>query len=267
VQPHGAVTLVTGASAGIGRAIATRMAGEGARILVHGRDPARTRAVASMIGATALVADLGSLEDRHRLVEQALDTFGRVDILVNNAGVGWSGPFTQMSGEDIRRVIEVDLLAAIELTRALLPGMVERGYGAVCFVSSVAGRTGVAGEAVYSAAKAGLDIFAESLRLETSGTGVRVAVVVPGAVATGFFEARGRAYDRAMPKPVPATAVADAVVRAIRRGRAESWVPPWLRIAPAVRALAPGLYRHLNARFGEPVPDLLKGVGRGDAGR
>jgi short-subunit dehydrogenase len=260
------VTLVTGASGGIGRAIAVRMAGEGDRILVHGRDPDRTRAVASMAGGTALVADLSSPQDRRRLVEQAQVPFGRVDILVNNAGVGWSGPFTGMSDDDIRRLIEVDLLASIELTHALLPGMLERGSGAVCFVSSVAGRAGVAGEAVYSAAKAGLDIFAESLRLETAGTGVRVAVVVPGAVATGFFEARGRAYDRATPKPVPATAVADAVVRAIRGGRAETWVPSWLRIAPAVRAVAPGLYRHLSARFGEPVPNLVTGIG-GDDGR
>ena len=116
------------------------------------------------------------------------------------------------------------------------------------------GRTaGVAGEAVYSATKAGLDAFAESLRAETVGSGVNVSVVVPGVVDTGFFDTRGRPYERARPRPVPPDAVADAVVRAVVRDRAEEWVPRWLRIAPAVRALAPGAYRRLAARFGEPV--------------
>ena len=116
---------------------------------------------------------------------------GPVEVLVNNAGIGWSGPLTQMTAEQIRHVIDVDLLAAIELTYAVLPGMLERRQGTVCFVSSVAGRTGVAGEAVYSATKAGLDAFAESLRFEAAGTGVHIGVVVPGVVDTGFFDKRG----------------------------------------------------------------------------
>lgn len=250
---NNAVALITGASAGIGHAVATRFASEGARVLVHGRDPDRTRGVAAEVGGTALVADLASPADRQRLATEALNVFGQVDVLVNNAGVGWSGPLTEMGVDDLRRLIDVDLLAAIELTHALLPGMLERGSGAVCFITSVAGRTGVAGEAVYSAAKAGLDVFAESLRGETAGSGVHIGVVVPGAVDTGFFDTRGRPYQRARPKPLPPGAVADAVVRTITGGRAEQWVPQWLRIAPAVRALAPGAYRRLAVRFGEPV--------------
>jgi short-subunit dehydrogenase len=250
---NGAVALVTGASAGIGQAVAVRFAAAGARVLVHGRDPDRTRRVADSIGGTALLADLSAPEARHTLVTEALNTFGRVDVLVNNAGIGWSGPLTQMAVDQIRRLIDVDLLAGIELTHALLPGMVEKNCGAVCFVSSIAARTGVAGEAVYAGAKAGLDVFAESLRAEVSGAGVHVGVVIPGVVATGFFDTRGRPYRRAHPKPVSADAVADAVVRVVTAGRAERWIPGWLRIAPAVRALAPGLYRRLTVRFGEPV--------------
>jgi short-subunit dehydrogenase len=105
---------------------------------------------------------------------------------------------------------------------------------------------------VYSAAKAGLDALADSLRSEATGTGVHIAVVVPGVVNTGFFEKRGRPYDRARPKPVPPEAVADAVLEAVC-GRPEVWVPRWLRVAPTVRAIAPVTFRRLATRFGEPV--------------
>jgi short-subunit dehydrogenase len=253
MQLTDAVVLVTGASAGIGHAAAARFAATGAQVLVHGRDPDRTGAVARQVGGTALFADLSSPADRQRLAAEALDAFGRVDVLVNNAGFGYSGPLTAMSVDTIRRLVEVDLLAAIELTRDLLPGMVERNRGAICFITSVAGRTGVAGEAVYSATKAGLDAFAESLRAETAGSGIGIGVVVPGVVDTRFFETRGRPYERTRPRPIPASAVADAVVRTVVSGRAEEWVPRWLRIVPTVRALAPGAYRRLAVRFGEPV--------------
>ena len=252
MQLDGTVTLITGASDGIGQCVATRFAAQGARVLVHGRDPDRTQAVARSVNGRALVADLASPHDRGELIARAEQVFGRIDVLVNNAGIGWSGPFTQMKVNEIRRVLEVDLLAAVELTHSVLPGMVRRRRGAVCFVTSIAGRTGVGGEAVYSAAKAGLDALADSLRSEATGTGVHIAVVVPGVVNTGFFEKRGHPYDRARPKPVPPEAVADAVFEAVS-GRPEVWVPRWLRVAPTVRAIAPVAFRRLATRFGDPV--------------
>jgi short-subunit dehydrogenase len=250
MQLTDAVVLVTGASAGIGRVTAARFAAKGARVLVHGRDPGRTAKVADEVGGRPLVADLASAADRQRLAADAIDAYGHVDILINNAGFGYSGQVSAMSVDMISRLIEVDLVAAIELTHSLLPGMVERGHGAICFVTSIAGRTGVAGEAVYSATKAGLDAFADSLRGEISRAGVNVSVVVPGVVDTGFFETRGTPYGRSRPRPIPADTVADAVVRAVERDRAEEWVPRWLRIAPTVRALAPGAFRKLAVRFG-----------------
>jgi short-subunit dehydrogenase len=250
MQLTDAVVLVTGASAGIGHAAAARFAAEGAHVLVHGRDLDRTGDVAREVGGRALIADLNSPADRQRLATEALDAFGRVDVLVNNAGFGYFGRVSAMAVDVIRRLVEVDLLASIELAHALLPGMVERKHGAICFVTSIAGRTGVAGEAVYSATKAGLDAFAESLRGETAGSGVNISVVVPGVVDTGFFETRGSPYTRSRPRPIPAGAVADAVVRAVRLDRAEEWRPRWLRVAPTVRALAPGAFRALAVRFG-----------------
>jgi short-subunit dehydrogenase len=253
MQLTDAIVLVTGASAGIGRVAAAKFAARGARVLVHGRDSQRTQQVADEVGGRALIADLASRADRERLATDALSAFGHIDVLVNNAGFGYLGPVSEMPVEAIRRLIEVDLLAAIELTRSLLPTMLQRRSGAVCFVTSIAGRTGVAGEAVYSATKAGLDTFADSLRVETAGSGVKVTVVVPGVVDTGFFETRGAAYTRSRPRPIPAETVADAVVRAVERDRAEEWRPRWLRIAPTLHALAPGAFRRLAVRFGRQI--------------
>jgi short-subunit dehydrogenase len=249
----GSVALVTGASAGIGAGIAERLAASGARVVVHGRDERRTDAVARRTGGVPIVADLAVPGAAAELGEAALAVHGRLDIVVANAGLGWSGPFVEMSPADIDSLVALDLLAPVQLVRRLLPPMLDRRLGHIALVGSVAGRTGVAGEAVYAATKGALDVFAESLRLELRGTGVAVSLTVPGVVDTGFFAARGRPYDRDRPRPVPAADVARALVDAVAHDRAEVWVPGWLRAAPAVRALAPGLYRRLAARFGEQV--------------
>jgi short-subunit dehydrogenase len=250
---EGSVALITGASAGIGAAIADRLAAAGSRLLVHGRDQQRTTAVADRTGGVPLLGDLAVPGAVDQLADAALDAHGRIDIVVANAGLGWSGRFAQMSADEIDRLLAIDLQAPIQLVRRLLPPLLERRTGHLALVGSVAGRTGVAGEAVYSAAKAGLDLFAESLRLELHGTGVGVSHTVPGVVDTDFFAARGRPYDRGFPRPVSADAVARAVVDAIAHDKAEAWVPGWLRVAPAVRAVVPGLYRRLAGRFGEQV--------------
>lgn len=249
----GRTALVTGASAGIGAAIADRLAAAGVHLVVHGRDERRTLAVARRVGGVPLVADLAVPGAAAELAEAALGVHGRIDIVVVNAGAGWSGAFVEMGTTEIDKLVALDLLAPLQLVRRLLPPMLDRKTGHVALVGSVAGRTGVAGEAVYAATKAALDVFAESLRLEVRGSGVAVSLTVPGVVDTGFFTARGRPYDRIHPRPVPATDVAWALVDGIVHDRAEVWVPGWLRVAPAVRALAPGLYRRLAARFGEQV--------------
>ncbi|MFC6159881.1 SDR family NAD(P)-dependent oxidoreductase [Kribbella jiaozuonensis] len=249
----GKVALVTGASAGIGAAVAERLAVSGAQVVVHGRDAERTAAVAARVGGVPVLGDLAAAETAAEVADAALAVHGRIDILVANAGLGWSGPFVEMRAEEIDQLVALDLLAPLQLVRCLLPSMVERGSGHVALVGSIAGRTAVAGEAVYAATKAALDVFAESLRLEIRGSGVSVSLTIPGVVDTGFFSARGRPYDRKRPRPLPATTVAQALVDGIANDRAEIWIPGWLRVAPAVRALAPGLYRRLSARFGERV--------------
>ncbi|GIF52619.1 short-subunit dehydrogenase [Asanoa ferruginea] len=246
----GSVALVTGASSGIGRATALALAAEGANVIVHGRDRPALEALAARLDGHALVADLGVAGEAEKLGQAALDRSGRVDILVANAGAGWAGPFEEMTEADTERLLAVNLAAPIALTRALLPGMRERGAGYLAYVTSIAGRTGVAGEAVYAATKAGLDGFAESLRLEVRSTGVEVGVLVPGVVDTRFFERRGRPYGRQRPAPIDPGPVGRDLVRLIATGGAELYRPGWLRLPVAVRGTLPGAYRALASRFG-----------------
>ncbi|HEY3708338.1 MAG TPA: SDR family NAD(P)-dependent oxidoreductase [Amycolatopsis sp.] len=247
--PAGETVLVTGASSGIGEAAARRFAAAGAHVLLHGRDRARLAALAAETGGTALDADLAEPGAAAGLAERATAVTGRVDVLVNNAGLGWAGPLPDLSGAELARLVAVNLTAPLELTRALLPGMLARGHGRIVFVTSIAGRTGVAGEAVYAATKSGLDAFADSLRYELHGTGVDVGVVVPGVVRTAFFDRRGTPYTRTTPRPVPADRVAAAVVRAAARP-GDYYVPRWLRLPVALRGAVPGVYRALATRFG-----------------
>lgn len=237
---------MTGASSGIGRATALALAQRGATVVAHGRDRAALDEVCVGTGGTAVLGDLAEPGAGRRLAELA----GRVDILVANAGTGYAGELSTMDDEAIARMVAANLTAPVELTRALLPAMLDRGSGSLIYVTSIAGRIGVAGEAVYAATKAGLDIFAQSLRLELRGTGVRVGVLVPGVVATSFFDRRGRPYGRDRPRPAPATWAAAAIVRLVESGRAESYVPSWLSFPVAVRGVAPGPYRWLAGRFG-----------------
>lgn len=239
-----ATVLVTGASGGIGAAVARRLALRGARPLLHGRDVARLESLAGELDAEWFAADLATPDG----VTSLADRVGCVDGLVHSAGLGWWGPFATMSAEEIQTLFAVNLHAPIHLTRLLLPGMIDRGRGHVCFLGSIAGLTGVAREAVYSASKAGLGTFADSLRLELAGSGVEVSVISPGAVATDFGSVEQ--YHRRAPRPIDAGTVGDSVVRCVSRGRAGEILPRWLAAAPAVRGLSPWVYRRLARRFG-----------------
>lgn len=238
----GSRVLITGASSGIGAATARAMADAGAGLVLTGRNRARLDAVAAQTGGRALTADLpaGAAD----LVAGA----GPVDVLVAGAGVGWAGPVTAMPDTTIECLIAVNLTAPIVLTRSLLPGMIERGRGHIVLVASIAGALGVRDEAVYSATKAGLIVFAEGLRHEIDGIGV--SVVLPGVVATPFFDRRGTPYTRRRPVPIPAERVARAIVSAVERDRADAYVPGWLRLPARLRGTAPGVFRALAGRFG-----------------
>ena len=236
--------VVTGGSSGIGAAIAERLAAAGATLVVLGRDAERLDGLARRIGARALVADLGTAEGLAR----AADAAAQADLLVNSAGFGWTGDLAVMPEPDIDALVALNLTAPLRLTRAALPGMRARGRGQLVFVSSIAA-VGVGEEAVYSATKAGLRAFAASVRLEVAGEGIGVTTLLPGAVRTPFFDHRGRPYDRRFPRQLNPDQVASALLRALKRGKAEVFVPRWLTVAARLRGATPELFHHLAHRF------------------
>jgi short-subunit dehydrogenase len=249
VRLDGAVALVTGASGEIGAACARIVAARGGAVLVSGRDADRLAAVAADTGAMALSFDLEQPGAPRALAAAAEEVHGRIDVLLDCAGLGWRGPAAAMSAAQVDQLVDVNLRSPLQLATALLPGMLDRRHGHLGFVASVAGWTGVREEAVYSATKAGLITFAESVRAEYGGAGIGVSVVSPGAVATEFFTRRGAAYHRRFPRPLAVEKVAAAIVRGVERDRAHQMLPRWLAVAPLVRTTAPPLFRTLQSRF------------------
>ena len=245
-----AVALITGASSGIGAATAATLAAAGARLILTGRDPRKLAAVASRTGGTAIAADLTDPEEAARVAGEAVSQAGRVDVLISNAGTGWAGQISELSAEKAAELVNLNLLAPIQLARLLAPAMAERGRGRLVFVSSIAGATGVRNEAVYAAAKAGLNCFAESLSYELAGRGVGVSIVLPGVVDTPFFSRRGRRYDRRWPAPIPPDRVAAAIADAVSHDLQVVYVPGWMRFPAWLHGTSPWAFRRLAGRFG-----------------
>jgi short-subunit dehydrogenase len=237
----GARCLVTGASSGIGQATAMRLATAGAEVLALGRN----RPALELVGRP-IVCDLLDRDQIDASVAEA----GEVDVLVNNAGIGALGPLHELDADTLELLVRVNLLAPLLLTRALLPGMLERGRGHIVNVGSIVGLVGAKREVGYASTKGGLLAFTESLRQELAGRPVTVSLVVPGAIATAFFERRGQAYTRRFPRTVTADRVAEAILDAIRTDRSEVFVPRWMALPPRIQSLLPDLYRALAARFG-----------------
>ena len=246
---EGSTALVTGASRGIGRAVAIALVEAGAQVIGIGRDLPALRSLAEASGFTVRQVDLEASDELQRFVEQSLPDLPPIDILVNCAGAGRFAPLTDHHPEEIDRLLALNVRAPIALTQAVLPAMRQRRRGRVVNVASIAGRLGVPNESVYSATKGALAVFSRAMNAELVGTGVGVTVVVPGVVATGFFERRGAPYDRGWPRPMPPERVARTIVRAIARGRSVVVIPGWLRIPIWLQATMPGLYGRLERWF------------------
>jgi NAD(P)-dependent dehydrogenase (short-subunit alcohol dehydrogenase family) len=182
--------LVTGATSGIGRAIALQLARQGAAVLVHGRDAQRGAATVEAITtaggrARFAVADLSDPSDLRRLV----DGIGEVDVLVNNAGFSWFGPTADLEVETFDAMFVSNVRAPYFLVAALAPKMAAKGRGSIINVSSMAGQIGLAGSAAYGATKASLSSMTRAWAAEFSPRGVRVNAVAPGPVYTGGADA------------------------------------------------------------------------------
>jgi 3-oxoacyl-[acyl-carrier protein] reductase len=189
----GQTALVTGASGGIGGAIARALHAQGAEVAVAGTRAAALEALAAELGERAhpLVADLADPAAADRLVQQAEAALGGrgLDILVNNAGITRDGLALRLKDDDWQQVIEIDLAAAFRLCRAALRGMLRRRHGRIICIGSVVGATGNPGQANYAAAKAGLVGMAKSLAAEVATRGITVNCIAPGFIATAMTEA------------------------------------------------------------------------------
>jgi short-subunit dehydrogenase len=257
VELGGSNVLLTGASGGIGRAIAQALDARGARVLLSGRRAEVLEELRSRLGGPAetLPADLNEPRALGELVQRA----GTVDVLVANAALPASGRIDDFTSEQIDRALDVNLRAPVQLTRALLPGMMARGRGHLVFVSSIAGKAAVARSALYSATKFGLRGFAACLREDLHGTGVGVTVVFPGFIAgAGLFAETGVELPRGVGTRTPEQ-VAAAVVSGIERGRAEVDVAPLgLRLGVLAWSFAPTTVERLQRRLGSaPIADSI----------
>jgi uncharacterized protein len=249
VQLQDATALLTGATGGLGQAIARALDAVGARVLLTGRRAELLEEVRERLGATAecLPADLAEPGAAAELARRA----GAVDVLVANAGLPASGRLDGFSPEEIDRALDVNLRAPMQLTRELLPRMLERGRGHLVFVSSLSGKVASTGSSVYSATKFGLRGFAAGLREDLHRTGVGVTVVYPGFVSeAGMFADSGARLPRWVGTVTPEQ-VAEAVVRGVERERAEIDVAPLgLRAGTLVGSLAPVTVARVQRRLG-----------------
>ncbi len=186
---EGRVAIVTGGSRGIGRAVAASLAEDGASVVVSGRDPGRVEVEAKELEALgalvlAVQADVARREDVDRLVDRARERFGRIDVLVNNAGITRDALLVRMKDEDWDQVLDVNLRGAFLMTRAVAKVMMRQKGGRIINIASTAGAMGNAGQANYSAAKAGLIGLTKAAARELAHWGILVNAVAPGLIDT-----------------------------------------------------------------------------------
>ena len=245
---RGRNVLVTGASRGIGEAIAKRFVAEGAHVIGVARNADLLGKVMADIGGSAVPTDLADPVQVDGLVERIERDYAPVDILVNNAGLDMAGALVDTTAEEVRTIHQVNLVTPIELCRQVLPGMLRRGRGHIVNGSSLAGVGGFSGMTSYCSTKGGLTNFTGVLRLELKGTPIGTTLVELGPIPTDMLDdamaygptAAGfnRAYKLRLIVDVPATKVAKKVVRAIEGDKAAVRVParamlfPLLRVAP-----------------------------------
>jgi short-subunit dehydrogenase len=240
----GSVVVVTGASRGIGEAVARQASAKGARIGLLARNEQELKALAADLPTESLVVpvDVTKKADLIAALRRVRDELGPIDVLVNNAGIGAYGPFTAGGADQLDQLWPINVAAVAHAMAEVLPDMQARGSGVIVNMTSIAGRIGAPGEAAYCASKFAVVGLSETVRAEVADSGVKICLINPGPVATAFGETRGHPYDRSFPKPVSAEHVAKRTIRSIERGTPEIFIPRWLRPSLIFKNLAPPLF-------------------------
>jgi len=247
VRVAGRSVLLTGATGGLGKAIAQRLSAAGARLVLSGRRGDVLEELARELGAQIAVADLADPESVRTLIA----AHGDIEILVANAALPGSGRLDSFSEQQIDRALDVNLRAPIVMAREIAPRMVRRGEGHIVFMSSLAGKASTAGSSIYNATKFGLRGFAGALRAELHGTGVGVSAIFPG-----FIRDAGMFADASVKLPPGVGTkspehVAAATLRAIERDRgAVDVAPVGLKLGATLGSLAPETAAAVTRRMG-----------------
>jgi short-subunit dehydrogenase len=247
LQISGSTVLLTGATGGIGHAIARALSGRGAKLILTGRRSDVLEPLAAECGGRALAIDLAEASEVDRLLAEA----GPIDILVANAALPASGTLESFTVEQVDRALDVNLRAPIMLAKGLAPAMVQQGSGQMVFISSLAGKAATPGTALYNATKFGLRGFAGALRADLRSAGVGVSTIFPGFIRdAGMFAESGVELPTGVGTRTPED-VAKAVVAAIEHNRGETDVAPLpLRASTTLASLAPEFAGRLARRLG-----------------
>src|SRR6478752_8026406 len=227
----GANILVTGASSGIGAALAPALAARGATVGIVARRADRLAEVLERCreytpGSQLWAADLGDLERAEQVTLEAWDAFGGLDVLVNNAAIPKRTRVTDLTPHDVQHVMDVDFHSPVRMALAVLPRMLERARGQIVFVSSMGGRIPIANEAAYNAAKYAMCGFAEAMFLDLAGTGIEVKLVMPGPIDTEIWDIPGNEPALMDIEKVPAADCAAGIADALADDGFEYYVPP-----------------------------------------
>jgi len=251
------VIVITGASAGIGRAVAEMAAADGATVVLSARRAELLDEVASGITAKggralAVPADVTSDDDMQALMARAIEAFGRVDVMICNAGIGFHDTFQATPPAAMRRLVDINLMGTLYAARAAMPHFLARGAGHLIAVSSIVGRRGTPGVAVYAATKAAQVGLIESIRAEIYGTNIRASLVYPVSTRTEFREAIRREFGQEASGRGPQQSVdqvARAIVDCIRNPRPEVYPYGRAKWLSVVSVIAPKLADRLVQKY------------------
>lgn len=258
MDPKGLVAAITGASSGIGLAIAEHLAAAGSLVVLGARRTDRldeaVQRIRTMGGsAEAVTMDVTSEADVSRLTARAVEAFGRLDVMVCNAGFGYYGSVEETPPDIMRRMMDVNFMGTFLGARAALPIFRRQQRGHLIIISSIVGRRGIASMSGYTATKAAQVGFAESLRTEFVDTDIHISVVLPVSTDTEFRDAMSRDYGHSVkglgPKQSAAT-VAQAVLTCIERPVPEVYPHGKSRALTVINAIAPGFSDRLVRKYG-----------------